>query len=87
MSSTIPDRLSIDPSSPHYDAEALARGVGIVFKGQTKTNVEEYCISEGWIRVQAGKSKDRHGNPLTIKLKGPVDAYFEDEAETEADKG
>ena len=72
MSSTIPDRLSIDPSSPHYDAEALARGVGIVFKGQTKTNVEEYCISEGWIRVQAGKSKDRH---------------FEDEAETEADKG
>ena len=87
MSSTIPDRLSIDPSSPHYDAEALARGVGIVFKGQTKTNVEEYCISEGWIRVQAGKYKDRHGNPLTIKLKGPVDAYFEDEAETEADKG
>ena len=87
MSSTIPDRLSIDPSSPHYDAEALARGVGIVFKGQTKTNVEEYCISEGWIRVQAGKSKDRHGNPLTIKLNGPVDAYFEDEAETEADKG
>ena len=86
MSSTIPDRLSIDPSSPHYDADALARGVGIVFKGQTKTNVEEYCISEGWIRVQAGKSKDRHGNPLTIKLKGPVDAYFEDEAETEAPK-
>ncbi|MEE2950661.1 MAG: DUF3297 family protein [Pseudomonadota bacterium] len=86
MTSTIPDRLSIDPSSPHYDADALARGVGIVFKGQTKTNVEEYCISEGWIRVQAGKSKDRHGNPLTIKLKGPVDAYFEDEAETEAPK-
>ena len=86
MSSTIPDRLSIDPSSPHYDADALARGVGIVFKGQTKTNVEEYCISEGWIRVQAGKSKDRHGNPLTIKLTGPVDAYFEDEAETEAPK-
>ncbi|MCK5933690.1 MAG: DUF3297 family protein [Fulvimarina manganoxydans] len=87
MTSEIPDRLSIDPSSPHYDADALTRGVGIVFKGQTKTNVEEYCISEGWIRVQAGKSKDRHGNPLTIKLKGPVEAYFEDEKEAQAEKG
>jgi len=73
---TPPDRLSNDPNSPYYDADALARDVGIRFKGVEKTNVEEYCISEGWIRVAAGKARDRYGNPLLIKLKGSVEAYF-----------
>jgi hypothetical protein len=71
-----PDRLCNDPRSPYFNAEALARDVGIRFKGVEKTNVEEYCISEGWVRVAAGKAVDRHGNPLTIKLSGPVEAYF-----------
>lgn len=74
----LPDRLSTDPRSPHFDADVLQRGVGIRFKGVEKTNVEEYCISEGWIRVPAGAAKDRHGNPMTIKLTGPVEAYFRD---------
>lgn len=73
---TPPDRLSNDPSSPFYDEAALARDVGIRFKGVEKTNVEEYCVSEGWIRVAAGSARDRHGNPLTIKLKGEVEPYF-----------
>ena len=76
MTDTPPDRLSNDPRSPHYDAGILARGIGIRFKGQEKTNVEEYCVSEGWVRVEAGKGRDRHGNPLTIKLSGPVEPYF-----------
>ena len=76
MSDTPPDRLSTDPDSPHYDADVLARDVGIRFNGQEKTNVEEYCVSEGWIRVAAGKSLDRHGNAMTIKLKGVVEPYF-----------
>ena len=71
-----PDRLSNDPGSPHFNAEALARDVGIRFKGIEKTNVEEYCVSEGWVRVAAGKALDRFGKPLTIKLTGPVEAYF-----------
>jgi hypothetical protein len=78
MSDTPPDRLSVDPTSPHHDAEALARGVGIRFKGQEKTNVDEYCVSEGWIRVVAGAGKDRRGNPLTLKLQGTVEPYFKD---------
>ena len=72
----LPDRLSVDPASPYYNAEILSRDVGIRFKGIEKTNVEEYCVSEGWIRVPAGKAKDRYGNPLTIKLKGKVEPYF-----------
>jgi hypothetical protein len=71
-----PDRLSNDPSSPHFNAEALARDVGIRFKGVEKTNVEEYCVSEGWVRVAAGKALDRFGKPLTIKLTGKVEPYF-----------
>jgi uncharacterized protein DUF3297 len=78
MSDTPPDRLSNDPHSPFYDAEVLKRDVGIRFKGVEKTNVEEYCVSEGWIRVSAGKAKDRFGNPLTIKLVGKVEPYFRD---------
>ena len=77
MSDTaIPDRLSTNPKSPHYDEALLQKGVGIKFDGQEKTNVEEYCISEGWIRVAVGKTVDRHGNPLTIKLKGKVEPYL-----------
>jgi hypothetical protein len=74
-----PDRLSNNPRSPYFDADVLKHDVGIRFKGAEKTNVEEYCVSEGWIRVEAGKTKDRHGNPLLIKLTGPVEAYFKDE--------
>ncbi len=79
MPDTLPDRLSTDPNSPHYNEEVLSRDVGIRFKGVEKTNVEEYCVSEGWIRVAAGNAKDRKGNPLTIKLSGPVEPYFRDE--------
>jgi hypothetical protein len=75
---TPPDRLSVDPASPYFNAEALQRDVGIRFKGAEKTNVEEYCVSEGWIRVPAGNAKDRYGRPLTIKLTGPVEPYFKD---------
>ena len=75
----LPDRLSNDPDSPYYNAELLERDVGVRFKGGEKTNVAEYCISEGWIRVEAGKTKDRHGKPLTIKLTGPVEVFFKDE--------
>ena len=73
---TLPDRLSSDPKSPYYNEAVLARDVGIRFKGVEKNNVDEYCVSEGWIRVTAGSSKDRYGNPLTIKLTGPVEPYF-----------
>lgn len=80
MSDTPPDRLSADPASPFYDETAMARGVGVRFKGVEKTNVEEYCVSEGWIRVAAGKTLDRKGQPLTLKLSGAVEPYFRDEA-------
>ena len=75
---TPPDRLAVDPRSPYFNGEVLQRDVGIRFNGQEKTNVEEYCVSEGWIRVPAGKAKDRYGNPLTIKLSGKVEPYFKD---------
>jgi hypothetical protein len=80
MSDTPPDRLSLNPRSPHFNADLLRRGVGIRFKGQEKVNVEEYCVSEGWIRVAAGKSLDRHGQPVTIRLSGPVEPYYQDVA-------
>lgn len=73
-----PDRLAIHPASPWFDQETLQRGVGVRFKGTERTNVEEYCISEGWVKVQAGKSLDRKGNPLLIKLSGPVEVWFQD---------
>jgi hypothetical protein len=75
---TPPDHLSVNPRSEHFDAEVLQRGVGIRFKDRVRTDIEEYSISEGWVRVQAGKTVDRKGNPLTIKLKGPVEAWYED---------
>ena len=73
-----PDRLAIDPSSPHFDQDTLERGIGIRFKGTERTNVEEYSISESWVRVQAGRTLDRKGRPLTLKLSGPVEAWFKD---------
>ncbi|KDA02513.1 MAG: DUF3297 family protein [Alphaproteobacteria bacterium] len=79
MTDTLPDRLSVNPKSPYYNEALLLRGVGIRFKGEEKNNVEEYCISEGWIRVSAGKAVDRKGNPLTMLLKGPVEAWIKDE--------
>ncbi len=75
---TPPDRLSIHPFSDHYDGEALARGIGINFRGERRTTVEEYCVSEGWIKVAAGKSLDRKGRPMQLTLKGEVEAWFED---------
>lgn len=82
---TPPDRLSVDPKSPHYDEAVLARDVGIRFNGVEKTNVEEYCVSEGWVRVAAGKAKDRKGNAITVKLKGIVEPFFKNGAESAKD--
>ena len=79
MTDTPPDRLASQPSSPYYDAAILERGVGIRFNGVEKTNVDEYCVSEGWVRLAAGTSRDRKGNPMTIKLKGVVEPYFKNE--------
>lgn len=78
MSDTPPDRLASNPRSPHYDAALLERGVGVRFKGVEKTNVDEYCVSEGWVRLTVGKAVDRTGAPMTMKLMGPVEAYFRD---------
>ena len=77
----LPDRLSVDPRSPYYNAEVLARDVGIRFKGIEKTNVEEYCVSEGWVRIAVDGTKDRFGNPLVIKANGPVEPYYRDKKE------
>ena len=77
-SQTPPDRLSVNPRSEHFDAEVLQRGVGIRFKGKQRTDIEEYSIPEGWVRVQAGRTMDRKGQPLTLKLNGSVEAWFED---------
>jgi hypothetical protein len=82
MTSVLPDRLSNNPTSPHHNAELLERGVGIKFNGIEKTNVEEYCVSEGWIRVSAGTARDRRGNPMTIMLRGKVEPYLRDGAES-----
>ncbi len=76
----LPDRLSVNPASPFYDAELLAQNVGIRFNGKERTNVEEYCISEGWIRVAAGKARDRFGNPLTVQIKGVVEPFIKVQA-------
>ncbi|MGH1422989.1 MAG: DUF3297 family protein [Hyphomonas sp.] len=76
---TLPDRLSVDPDSPFYDGELLSQGIGVRFNGTEKTNVEEYCISEGWIKVSAGKAVDRKGKPLTMKLKGKVVVWIGDD--------
>jgi hypothetical protein len=88
MTDTLPDRLSVDPRSRYYDEALLARGIGIRFNGIERNNVEEYCVSEGWIRSAVGKSLDRRGQPVTIKLKGLVEPYLKDEsATTSNDRG
>ena len=84
---TPPDRLSLDPRSKYYDEAVLARGVGIKFNGQEKTSVIEYSIAEGWIRVAAGRSLDRYGQPMTIKLKGQVEPYFESPGQDAGEEG
>lgn len=81
MSDTPPDHLSIDPDSKFFNEEILNRGIGIRFNGVEKTNVEEYSVTEGWVKVSVGKTMDRHGKPLTMKLKGKVEPYFKGDAE------
>jgi hypothetical protein len=74
----LPDRLSIDPKSPHYLEAVFAHDVGIRFNDKVRSDVSEYCVSEGWVMVPAGKALDRRGNPLLIKLKGKVEAFYID---------
>ena len=83
MTDTPPNRLSINPESPHYDAALLERGVGVRFKGADQQNVDEYCVSEGWVRLAVGKAVDRKGNAMTVKLQGLVEPYFRDIAASE----
>jgi hypothetical protein len=78
VTDVFPDRLSVDPDSRYHDEKLLARNIGIRFNGAERTNVEEYCISEGWIRATVGKSLDRRGKPLTVTLKGTVEPFFKD---------
>jgi hypothetical protein len=84
MTQQLPDRLSNDPRSPYHDAALLERGVGIRFNGVEKNNVEEYCVSEGWVRVAAGAARDRRGNPMTIMLRGKVEPYLRNPPEAGA---
>ncbi len=76
MSDTLPDRLSTNPKSPHYDEALLERGVACASTASRRTNVEEYCVSEGWVRLAVGKTVDRHGHPMTVKYKGAVDVFL-----------
>ena len=80
MSDTPPDHLSIDPDSKFFNEDILNRGIGIRFNGVEKTNIEEYSVTEGWVKVSVGKTVDRHGKPLTMKLKGKVEPYFKDDS-------
>lgn len=79
MTDTLPDRLCVNPKSPWYDEALLERGVGVRFNGVDKNNVEEYCVSEGWVRLAVGRTVDRAGNPMTVKYKGTVEPYLRDE--------
>jgi uncharacterized protein DUF3297 len=81
-----PDRLSNNPRSPHFDMAALQRGIGIRFKGREREDVEEYCVSEGWVRVQAGKAVDRHGMAVTVKLNGDVETWWRDQGGTDGEE-
>ncbi|MDH0866203.1 DUF3297 family protein [Mitsuaria sp. GD03876] len=72
----LPDHLSIDPRSPHHNAAVFEHDIGILFNGKERRDVEEYCVSEGWIKVPAGRTLDRKGQPLMIKLKGKVEAFY-----------
>ena len=73
---TLPDRLSVDPRSPHHVAAVFEHEIGIRLNGKERNDVEEYCISEGWIKVPAGKTRDRNGRALLIKIKGAVEAFY-----------
>jgi hypothetical protein len=84
MSETPPDRLDVNPKSRFHDADLLARGIGVRFNGVERHDVEEYCVSEGWIRVAVGRARDRRGNPMTFKLKGVVEPYFQTAAKDDA---
>ncbi|HUO01506.1 MAG TPA: DUF3297 family protein [Rhizomicrobium sp.] len=75
-SNSLPDRLSTNPQSPYHNAQLLEQGVGVRFNGVDRNNVEEYCVSEGWVRLAVGKTVDRHGNPMTVKYKGKVEPYL-----------
>jgi hypothetical protein len=77
MTDTPPDRLDVNPRSKYYDEAVLSRGVGVRFNGEEKHNIEEYCVSEGWVRMAVGKTLDRRGNAMTIKAKGVVEPYFQ----------
>ena len=81
MSDTPPDRLATDPRSLFHDAELLERGIGIRFNGVVRHNVDEYCVSEGWVRLPVGKALDRRGQPMTMKVKGKVEPFFLDVAQ------
>ena len=83
MSDVPPDRLSVNADNPNYDEAALTRGVGVRFKGVDKQNVDEYCVSEGWVRLAVGKGVDRKGNAITVKLQGTVEPYWRDTAVAE----
>ena len=72
----LPDHLSIDPRSPHHLADVFQHDIGIRLNEKERFDVEEYCVSEGWVRVPAGKAVDRKGRPLTIKLKGTVEVFY-----------
>ena len=87
MSDHPPDRLSVNPRSPNYDEDVLARPLGVRFKGQERRDVEEYCVSEGWIRVAAGRALDRRGNPITFKHNGQVEVWFKDAEQTGDEPG
>ena len=80
MTDTPPDHLSADPRSKFYDEAILARGIGIRFNGEEKTTVDEYCVSEGWVRMAVGRALDRRGRPITLKYTGKVEPYFLDTA-------
>ncbi len=84
MTDTPPDRLCANPKSQFYDEALLERGVGVRFNGTDRNNVEEYCVSEGWVRLAVGKTVDRHGNAMTVKYKGTVEPYFRDAAQAQA---
>jgi len=83
VTDTPPDHLSADPRSKFYDEAILARGIGIRFNGEEKTTVDEYCVSEGWVRMAVGRALDRRGRPITLKYSGKVEAYFLDTADKE----
>ena len=76
MTDALPDRLATDPRSPFHAAAVLERDIGIRFNGRDRPDVEEYCVSEGWIRVAAGRARDRRGQPMTLKLKGTVEPFL-----------